>query len=141
MKTKLHPLPASRCPRMNPLTRSTAGGLAGHPRPRKLRIRFQTCGSFIPHLTRGKSAGGVPRFRRPTTGVWLPITAALIADYFCGSAQAQTNLATAPDPSVTALSPLQPLLDGLAGKYGWLTMVILLIGSLRILFKPLMLAL
>jgi hypothetical protein len=38
-------------------------------------------------------------------------------------------------------NPLQPLLDGLLGKYGWLTTVILVIGSLRLLFKPVMLAL
>ena len=39
-----------------------------------------------------------------------------------------------PDPS-----SLQPVLDGLLGKYGWLTTVLLAIGSLRILFKPIML--
>ena len=47
------------------------------------------------------------------------------------------------DPAATVTdvaSPLQPLLDGLLGKYGWLTTVILVIGSLRILFKPVMLA-
>jgi hypothetical protein len=33
----------------------------------------------------------------------------------------------------------QPFLDGLVGKYGWLTTVLLAIGSLRILFKPIML--
>ena len=38
------------------------------------------------------------------------------------------------DPGV-----LQPFFDGLLGKYGWLTTVLLAIGSLRILFKPLML--
>ena len=32
-----------------------------------------------------------------------------------------------------------PLLNGVLGKYGWLTTVLLVIGSLRILFKPLML--
>jgi len=35
--------------------------------------------------------------------------------------------------------PLQPVIDGLVGKYGWLTTVLLAIGSLRILFKPVML--
>jgi len=40
-------------------------------------------------------------------------------------------------PSITAA--LQPVIDGLAGKYGWLTTVLLAIGSLRILFKPVML--
>src|SRR5947207_957037 len=40
------------------------------------------------------------------------------------------------DPGV-----IQSLLDGLLGKYGWLTTVLLAIGSLRILFKPLMLVL
>src|SRR4051812_34244539 len=38
-------------------------------------------------------------------------------------------------------NPLQPLLDGLLGKYGWLPTVILVIGTLRLLFKPVMLAL
>jgi len=38
------------------------------------------------------------------------------------------------DPGV-----FQPVVDGLAGKYGWLTTVLLVIGSLRILFKPVML--
>jgi hypothetical protein len=37
-------------------------------------------------------------------------------------------------------NPLQPLVDGLAGKYGWITTVILVIGCLRVLFKPVMLA-
>ncbi|HEY0456832.1 MAG TPA: hypothetical protein VGE41_10690 [Verrucomicrobiae bacterium] len=41
----------------------------------------------------------------------------------------------------SATGALQPLVDGLAGKYGWLTTLILAIGSLRILFKPLMIAL
>jgi hypothetical protein len=51
--------------------------------------------------------------------------------------------ATAPDPSAVSLQPsaLQPVLDGLLGKYGWLTTVLLVIGTLRILFKPIMLAL
>src|SRR5258707_13822440 len=53
-----------------------------------------------------------------------------------------------PDPSSIIQNPssipvdpgvLQPLLDGLLGKYGWLTTVLLAIGSLRILFKPVML--
>ena len=51
------------------------------------------------------------------------------------AATALGDPASAPDPN-----PLQPLIDGLAGKYGWLTTVVLLIGSLRILFKPIMLA-
>src|SRR5205823_465904 len=51
------------------------------------------------------------------------------------------SAADSPPVSVTdAASPLQPLLDGLLGKYGWLTTVILVIGSLRILFKPVMVA-
>ncbi|HEV8182639.1 MAG TPA: hypothetical protein VGQ61_09730, partial [Candidatus Angelobacter sp.] len=36
-------------------------------------------------------------------------------------------------------SAFQPVIDGLLGKYGWLTTVLLAIGSLRILFKPVML--
>src|SRR5207244_7201968 len=50
---------------------------------------------------------------------------------------ANQPLAT-PEPSVGG-SALQSLLDGLAGKYGFLTTVLLAIGSLRILFKPIML--
>ena len=47
--------------------------------------------------------------------------------------------APSPQPAVDP-GVLQPLLDGLAGKYGFLTTVLLAIGSLRILFKPIMLA-
>src|SRR5580765_2542983 len=52
---------------------------------------------------------------------------------------AQTS--SSPDPSSLPIHPgvLQPVIDGLAGKYGWLTTALLVIGSLRILFKPLML--
>ena len=44
-------------------------------------------------------------------------------------------------PSTPPLDPgvFAPFLAGLAGKYGWLTTVLLAIGSLRILFKPIML--
>ena len=44
-------------------------------------------------------------------------------------------------PPALSIDPgiFQPFLDGLAGKYGWLTTVLLAIGSLRILFKPIML--
>ena len=44
-------------------------------------------------------------------------------------------------PAAAALDPgvFAPILDGLCGKYGWLTTVLLAIGSLRILFKPVML--
>ena len=46
------------------------------------------------------------------------------------------------DPSTLSITAaFQPVIDGLAGKYGWLTTVLLVIGSLRILFKPVMLAL
>ena len=50
----------------------------------------------------------------------------------------------APELGVGGALPLdpgvfQPFLDGLVGKYGWLTTVLLAIGSLRILFKPIML--
>lgn len=51
-------------------------------------------------------------------------------------------LAQPPDPApIPGLDPgvFQPFLDGLMGKYGWLTTVLLAIGSLRILFKPIML--
>jgi hypothetical protein len=56
-----------------------------------------------------------------------------------GAAAAQPAARIAPD--LDPVNVLEPLLDGLAGKYGWLTTVILGIGSLRILCKPLMLAL
>jgi hypothetical protein len=56
-----------------------------------------------------------------------------------GAAAAQTAGSTA--PNTDAVNALEPLLEGLAGKYGWLTTVILCVGSLRILCKPLMLAL
>lgn len=36
---------------------------------------------------------------------------------------------------------LEPVLEGLSGKHGWLTTVLLAVGALRILIKPLMLAL
>lgn len=39
------------------------------------------------------------------------------------------------------LQTLEPVVEGLSGKYGWLTTVLLAVGSLRILIKPLMLAL
>ena len=44
-------------------------------------------------------------------------------------------------PATSPIDPgvFQPFVDGLLGKYGWLTTVLLAIGSLRILFKPLML--
>jgi hypothetical protein len=47
---------------------------------------------------------------------------------------------TAPTSTLGETNPFQPLLDGLIGKYGWITTVVLVIGSLRILFKPVMLA-
>ncbi len=49
-------------------------------------------------------------------------------------AGSSTGTAAPMDPGV-----IQPLLDGLLGKYGWLTTFLLITGSLRILFKPLML--
>ena len=42
--------------------------------------------------------------------------------------------------AVDGATRMAALIDGLLGKYGWLTTVILVIGSLRILFKPVMLA-
>ena len=47
----------------------------------------------------------------------------------------------APEPGGGGTLPVnpgtfQPLVDGLLGKYGWLTTVLLAIGSLRILFNP-----
>src|SRR5438067_2127466 len=53
---------------------------------------------------------------------------------FAQPATCNVQPATPVDPGV-----LTPLIDGLLGKYGWLTTVLLAIGSLRILFKPVML--
>ena len=58
---------------------------------------------------------------------------------FAGVAGAATNnVAPLLPPDA---NPLQALCNGLAGNYGWLTTVVLVIGSLRIVFKPIMLAL
>ncbi len=46
-----------------------------------------------------------------------------------------------PPPAPIDTGLLQPVIDGLLGHYGWLTTVLLVIGSLRILFKPIMLVL
>ena len=72
----------------------------------------------------------------------LCLLATLLAFSLQPSALAQAP-APVPDPSGFSFQPsaLQPVLDGLAGKYGWLTTVLLAIGSLRILFKPVMLVL
>lgn len=44
-------------------------------------------------------------------------------------------------PAVTAVTnPLQSVIDGLLGKYGWLATVIMVIGTLRIVAKPIMMA-
>lgn len=67
----------------------------------------------------------------------LPLALLLAAAGAVAAAQVQE---TTP-PAADASNALGPLLDGLAGKYGWLTTVILCVGSLRIVCKPLMLAL
>jgi hypothetical protein len=57
-------------------------------------------------------------------------------------AQTPAPILTPPVPEPQPLLDpglFQPLIDGLLGKYGWLTTVLLVIGSLRILFKPVML--
>src|SRR5439155_8369299 len=59
---------------------------------------------------------------------------ALVAPEHSGGGSFNLQPAPTPDPGL-----LQPLVDGLTGKYGWLTTVLLAISSLRILFKPLML--
>src|SRR5882724_13161688 len=66
------------------------------------------------------------------------ISAALLAASAFG---ADVNTAASAGPAALPIDPgvLQPFLDGLLGKYGWLTTVLLAIGSLRILFKPVML--
>jgi hypothetical protein len=55
------------------------------------------------------------------------------------SAGAQEITNTVPITANPA-SPLQGMLDGFAGKYGWVATVVLVIGTLRILLKPVMAA-
>jgi hypothetical protein len=43
-------------------------------------------------------------------------------------------------PAPTTDNPLQPVMDGLMGKYGWIATVLIVIGTLRILLKPVMAA-
>src|SRR5258706_15776313 len=69
-------------------------------------------------------------------------TLALVA---LAAAPALAQAAEAGTASATNTSDLaglvQPVLDTLLGKYGWLAAVVAGIGALRIVFKPLMLAL
>jgi hypothetical protein len=44
-------------------------------------------------------------------------------------------------PASATDNPLQPVMDGLMGKYGWIATVLIVIGTLRILLKPVMTAL
>ena len=75
--------------------------------------------------------------RRRSAG-WVPAVAAAAAPLLMiGIAAAADGL---PDADPAQANPFQPLLDGLIGKYGWMTSVVLVIGSLRVLFKPVMLA-
>src|SRR5947207_5068037 len=104
-------------------------------------------------LAHSKSSAEASRSRttRQRLGLRQP-SAAFLAARFVGPASARAVAAllllstiasaadTAPVSAADAASPLQPLLDGLLGKYGWLTTVILVVGSLRLLFKPVMLA-
>jgi len=79
--------------------------------------------------------------RAVVTSALLRIAALLLllAALGASAADSAANSALSSGADATT-SPLQPLLDGLLGKYGWLTTVILVIGSLRLLFKPVMLA-
>src|SRR5437763_1237725 len=88
---------------------------------------------------------------KPLTHLPMLLAATLLALPTLAFSLEPSVLPTAPDPSSILNSPssfpaaapgvLTPLLDGLLGKYGWLTTVLLAIGSLRILFKPVMLVL
>jgi hypothetical protein len=85
----------------------------------------------LTQITRWSRRHDHPR-RRP--GCSLGTTCALIG----GVLVLSITVASAAEPATE--NPLQPLVDGLAGKYGWITTVILVIGCLRVLFKPVMLA-
>jgi hypothetical protein len=77
------------------------------------------------------------------------LTGAILAAIFLTTAaiHAEAPDPAPPQPATFNLQPsttpdaglIQPVLDGLLGHYGWLTTVLLAIGSLRILFKPVML--
>jgi hypothetical protein len=80
---------------------------------------------------------------RPAGAANVPITAPVNIIF----AQATPDTSTPPPadpalpapPSVSA-NPFQGLLDGLLGKYGWISTVLLVIGAMRVTFKPIMLA-
>jgi hypothetical protein len=67
----------------------------------------------------------------------LALVALAAAPALAQGAEAATVPATT--PGLTGL--VQPVVDTLLGKYGWLAAVVAGIGALRIVFKPLMLAL
>jgi hypothetical protein len=85
----------------------------------------------LTQITRWTRRHDHPR-RRP--GCSLARTAGLIGMTLLLSIAVASAAEPAPE------NPLQPLVEGLAGKYGWITSVILVIGCLRVLFKPVMLA-
>ena len=67
------------------------------------------------------------------------LTVLTLSTFWAITVLAQTNDPLAATEPGVGGGILQPLLDGLLGKYGWLTTVLLAIGALRILFKPIML--
>ena len=67
------------------------------------------------------------------------IVLALLLMSMAGAASAQALNSAAPSEAI--VPAMEPLLEGLSGKYGWLTTMVLAVGSMRLLFKPLMLAL
>jgi hypothetical protein len=68
------------------------------------------------------------------------LSALLLAAGACACANA-ASITNPVEPGLTVEpSAFQPLFDGLAGKNGWLTTVVLVIGSLRLVFKPVMVA-
>jgi hypothetical protein len=103
---------------MNKLTHSTKGNV------------------FRPSLPRG---AGRPIFNLVLFSFILAVLFMAIGSVYAQPLDTSPVATTAPaiDPSA-AVSFLTPLLQGLAGKYGWLPTVILAIGSLRVLCKPIM---
>ncbi len=98
-----------------------------NPSPQPLRSRIPTLLTLLMLLTLAIAAT-VPTLHAQTPPLAAP-------EPGVGGSSILQNPSSLPvDPGVFA-----PFLAGLLGKYGWLTTVLLAIGSLRILFKPIML--
>src|SRR5438309_10082391 len=88
------------------------------------------------HHTRSSALPLLPLFTYLTYLTLLTLLTLLTSLAFAQPATFNFQPATPPDPGL-----IQPLIDGPIGTYGWLTTVLLVIGSLRLLFTPLMLLL